>query len=94
MAFGSAMSAFSQPSSQVQASLGFIELVSWIWTTGTMVAIKVFGITVERGLFAITLLWAFVVGTIAGFVMPRLFPKQQGWQGSTPLRKPSDSEQQ
>ena len=96
IAFGTAMSAFSEPSSKVQSSLAIVEFISWIWTTGTMIAFRVFGITLDKGLPAITLLWAFVVGTIAGFIMPRIFAKSsrnQGWQGSTPLRKPSNPKQ-
>ena len=61
-----------------------------------MIAFRIFGITFEKGLPAIALLWALVVGTIAGFIMPRIFPKSpkdKEWQGSAPLRRPSDPEQ-
>ena len=77
MAFGTAMSAFSASSASVKSGLSAIEGFSWIWTTGTMIAAKCFGLTYEKGLFGITILWAFVIGTIAGFLMPRFIQRSK-----------------
>ena len=64
------MSAFGLQSSR--QSVHMIEVISWIWTTGPMVASH-FGLVAGDGMVAITILWAFVVGTIGGFVMPHIF---------------------
>ncbi len=82
MAFGTAMSAFSVSSNTVKGNLMMLELLAWIWTTGTMVASKCFGMTVENGVFGITILWAIIVGLIAGFVMPRLLERMKNHQST------------
>ena len=64
------MSAFT--SGQAAESVHRIEVILWIWTTGPMVASH-FGLVAEDGMLAIVIVWAFVVGTIGGFVMPHIF---------------------
>ena len=90
MAFGTAMSAFSESSNTVKSNLMMLELLAWIWTTGTMLASRCFGMTVENGIFGITILWAIVVGTVAGFMMPRLFQYLRNHQGTCLNAPPPD----
>jgi hypothetical protein len=59
---------------QARAGHHLIELTLWIWSTGPMVA-SCFGLTVGNGLFVIIVFWAFVVGTIGGFVMPKIIER-------------------
>jgi hypothetical protein len=75
MAFGAAMHAFGASS---QAGLGRdgIQLLLWIWATGPMVAYS-FGVTGD-GQFVVIILWAFVLGIIGGFVMPKIMERDKG----------------
>jgi hypothetical protein len=73
MAFASAWGA-SYYGGPGQAGLHWTELILWIWSTGPMVA-SCFGLTVGNGLFVIIVFWAFVIGTIGGFVMPQIIER-------------------
>ena len=70
MAFAAAMSAFGF-SSGVGERVDLIKSTLWVWTTGPMVAWH-FGLVAGDAIIAMIILWAFIVGTIGGFVMPRI----------------------
>ena len=70
MGFAAAMSAFGF-SSGVSERLDLIKFILWIWTTGPMAASH-FGLVAGDAMIAMVILWAFIVGTIGGFVMPRI----------------------
>ena len=53
-----------------------IQLLLWIWATGPMVASS-FGLTGD-GQLVIIILWAFLLGTIGGFVMPKIIERDRG----------------
>ena len=74
MAFGGAWTPLT--SGQAGPGLDWIELILWIWATGPMVAWS-FGLTGD-GQFVIIILWAFVLGTIGGFVMPKIIERDKG----------------
>ena len=54
----------------VGVALDGIQLLLWIWATGPMVAWS-FRLTGD-GQLVIIILWAFLLGTIGGFVMPTI----------------------
>ena len=62
----------------VRPELGLdgIQLLLWIWATGPMVAWS-FGVTGD-GQLVIIILWAFLLGTIGGFVMPKIIERDKG----------------
>jgi hypothetical protein len=71
MGFAAAMSAFGF-SSGVSERLDLIKFILWIWATGPMVASHL-GLVASHAMIAMIILWAFIVGTLGGFVMPRIF---------------------
>ena len=75
MGFAAAMSAFGF-SSGVGERLDLIKAILWVWATGPMVASH-FGLS-GNAMIAVIVLWAFVVGTIGGFVAPRI----SKWRGT------------
>jgi hypothetical protein len=70
MGFAAAMSAFGF-SGQVGERLDLIKVILWIWTTGPMAAWH-FGLVAGDAMIAMIIIWAFIVGTIGGFIMPRI----------------------
>ena len=70
MGFAAAMSAFGF-SSGVSERLDLIKFILWVWATGPMVASH-FGLVAGDAMIAMIILWAFIVGTIGGFVVPRI----------------------
>jgi hypothetical protein len=70
MGFAAAMSAFGF-SSGVSERLDLIKGILWVWATGPMVASH-FGLSATHVMLGIIFLWAFIVGTIGGFVVPRI----------------------
>jgi glucose-6-phosphate isomerase len=70
MGFAAAMSAFGS-SGQVSERLDLIKAILWVWATGPMVASHC-GLSATHAMLGIIFLWAFVVGTIGGFVVPRI----------------------
>ena len=62
-------------SGQARASLDWVELLLWIWCTGPRVAWS-FGLTGD-GQLVMIILWAFVLGTIGGFVMPKIMERDK-----------------
>jgi hypothetical protein len=71
MAFGAAMSAFSASGGQAAQRVHLIESISWIWSTGPMIASH-FGLLANDAMIGLIILWPFIVGTIGGFVVPRI----------------------
>ena len=71
MGFAAAMSAFGF-SSGVGERLDLIKAILWVWATGPMVASH-FGLATGHAMIGIIILWAFIVGTIGGFIIPRIF---------------------
>jgi hypothetical protein len=60
----------------VGVGLDGIQLLLWIWATGPMVAWS-FGLTAD-GQLVIMILWAFLLGTIGGFMMPKIMERDRG----------------
>jgi hypothetical protein len=76
MAFAAAWRApFGGPSHA--AGLDGIQLLLWFWATGPMVASS-FGLTEGNGLLVTIILWAFLIGTIGGFVIPKIIERDRG----------------
>lgn len=76
MAFAAAWRAPFGGPSHAGVGLDGIQLILWIWATGPMVASS-FGLTGD-GQFVIIILWAFLLGTIGGFVMPQMIERDKG----------------
>jgi hypothetical protein len=70
MAFAAAWGA-PHGGGQATAGLHWIEVILWVWTTGPMLA-SLFGLTGENGSLIMIALWALLLGTIAGFLMPKV----------------------
>lgn len=75
LAFGIGMSAFNSPSNQVKFNLFILEVIAWMWSTGSMIALKVFGITFGKGLLGIAFIWAIILGVIFGFLIPLIISR-------------------
>jgi hypothetical protein len=74
MEFATAWDASYGGFGQARAGHHLIELTLWIWSTGPMVA-SCFGLTAGSELLVIIVFWAFVVGTIGGFVIPKIIER-------------------
>lgn len=71
MTFSIEMSSFSASSGEVKQGIIHIQLLAWVWTTGTMIAYSIYGLQ-EELLATAACFWAIVLGTVAGFAFPRL----------------------
>lgn len=76
MAFAAAWRAPYGGPSHAGVGLDGIQLLLWIWATGPMVASS-FGLTGD-GQLVIMILWAFLLGTTGGFVMPKIIERDKG----------------
>jgi hypothetical protein len=68
VAFGTAMSAFNHPATQVKQSMDALDVFSWFWSTGPRALQYFFGIPAT---LSMNFLWSLVLGIAAGFVFPR-----------------------
>src|SRR3954453_14076530 len=67
-AFGTAMSAFNHPATQVKQSMAALDVFAWFWSTGPRALQYFFGIPAT---FFMNFLWSLVLGIAAGFVLAR-----------------------
>ena len=68
LAFGAAMSAFNK--SNAKESVDSIMAFTWLWCPIPMVANNYFGITYEKGLVLVFLIWSLIVAVGLGFLVP------------------------